>query len=699
MLALTAFTTALVAGLPSTAAATSVDLLNQANVQLDGAATGERSGSSVAGAGDVNGDGRPDVIIGGYGASNNTRAISGSSYVIYGQAGNTNIDLASLTTAQGFRIDGAAADDHSGTSVAGAGDVNGDGRDDVIIGSPYADNNTRDNSGSSYVIYGEPTNSTIDLSSLTAAQGFRIDGAARDDHSGTSVAGAGDVNGDGRAGVIIGAPPAGNGLGSSYVVYGQPANTNIDLGSLTTAQGFQIDGEAGGFGSGYSVAGAGDVNGDGRDDVIIGAYRSDKSRTLAGSSYVIYGQAANTNVDLASLTTAQGFRIDGASAFDQSGSSVAGAGDVNGDGRADVIIGSPYADNNTGDDSGSSYVIYGEPANSTIDLSSLTAAQGFRIDGAARDDHSGYSVAGAGDVNGDGRADLLLGAHFANNNSRVISGSTYVIYGEPTNSVVDLSSVTSAQGFRIDGAGGSDQSGIAVAGAGDINGDGRDDVLIGAYGASKNSRPSSGSSYVVYPTFLPKIAYDAPLTAMTGQPFSLSPTTLRSTGPRTITVSPPLPAGLSLDPATGVISGTPTTPGSSSHEVTLTDSLGTTAARITIGVVNPTGATGASGATGATGPAGTSYQPSATRGSEVTCSLQRTRPGKRRLSCRVVLTSEISTRIRWRLTRGGRAWAHGTVSASKGIAFIRISGVNRLPDGTYRLHLKGRPAATRVVIR
>ena len=201
-----------------------------------------------------------------------------------------------LLTQANITIDGAAADEWSGSSVAGAGDVNGDRKADVIIGAPSADNNSRNYSGSSYVVYGSATPSNVDLNSLGAA-GFRIDGAAKNDRSGTSVAGAGDINGDTFDDVIIGAPgadPNGSTSGSSYVVYGSATPSNVDLNTLGAA-GFRIDGAAASDNSGYSVAGAGDINGDGGDDVIIGAPDADNnSRSNSGSSYVVYGSATTT---------------------------------------------------------------------------------------------------------------------------------------------------------------------------------------------------------------------------------------------------------------------------------------------------------------------------------------------------------------------------------------------------------------------
>jgi hypothetical protein len=315
-------------------------------VVIQGVNAGDESGYSVSGAGDVNGDGIADVIIGAFNANNE----AGTSYVVYGSKTlGTTINLAALNATQGVAIQGAAAGDEAGWSVSGAGDVNGDGIADVIIGAP----DTNNFEGSSYVVYGSKTlGTTINLAALNATQGVVIQGAAAGDEAGFSVSGAGDVNGDGIADVIIGAPGTNNQAGSSYVVYGSNTlGTTINLAALNATQGVVIQGAAAGDESGYSVSGAGDVNGDGIADVIIGAPGTD-------SSYVVYGsKTLGTTINLAALNATQGVVIQGTGGSD-SGNSVSGAVDVNGDGIADVIIGATNTNNNAG----TSYVVYGEPA-------------------------------------------------------------------------------------------------------------------------------------------------------------------------------------------------------------------------------------------------------------------------------------------------------------------------------------------------
>lgn len=587
-----------------------VDLLTQANVTLSGAAAGDTSGFSVASAGDVNGDGFADVVVGAFDADPRGRTDAGSSYVVYGQASPRDIDLASLGSA-GFRIDGAAPGDLSGYAVASAGDINGDGRADVIVGAPWADPGApaRTRAGTSYVIYGQALHADVDLASL-GSSGFRIDGALASDQSGTSVASAGDMNGDGLADVMVGAPNASprarSGAGSTYAIYGHVAPSNVDLGSLGS-RGFRIDGAAGGDHSGSSVAPAGDVNGDSRPDIIVGAPDASPgspSRTGAGSSYVIYGAPTRTSVDLGSVSFPLiGFRIDGAEGGDNSGFSVSSAGDMNGDGRADVIVGAPFASPSSRNHAGSSYVIYGQPIQAFVDLAAPLGRGAFQIDGAASDDGAGVSVASAGDVNGDGRADVIIGAYRASPLARTNAGSSYVIYGESAQMSVDLAMPLGSGAITIDGATAGDFSGRSVAAAGDVNGDGRSDLIVGAREASPSSRTGAGSSYVLYGFGAPSVSYPAALAGTVGTPMASATPVVGRTGTAAFAVSPALPAGLAINTATGVISGTPTSASTGTYTVTMTDLSGTASTAVTATVaVAPAPAHGPTAASGTSPP-------------------------------------------------------------------------------------------------
>ena len=229
-----------------------------------------------------------------------------------------NFELSSLSTNQaaGFKINGEVANDHSGFSVGGAGDINGDGFDDLIIGAFYADPNGINFAGASYVVFGQSKSfgTVLELNSLNGSNGFKINGEASYDFSGHSVSGAGDINGDGLGDLIIGAfgaDPNGNNSGACYVVFGQSNSfgTVLELNSLNGSNGFKINGETLLDHSGYSVSAISDINGDGFSDLIIGAFGADPNGiNLAGASYIVFGldyTLPNITSSLTAVTTVE----------------------------------------------------------------------------------------------------------------------------------------------------------------------------------------------------------------------------------------------------------------------------------------------------------------------------------------------------------------------------------------------------------
>ena len=250
---------------------------------------------------------------------------------------------------------------------------------------------------------------------------------------------------------------------------------------------------------GNSVAAAGDINGDGFDDLIVGAPAANQN----GEAYVVFGKASGfaPTLSLASLNGANGFRIVGATPGEQLGGSVSGAGDVNSDGIADVIVGASEASPN-GSFSGAAYVVFGKASGfpASFNVSNLNGSNGFRIAGESSGNRAGNAVSRAGDVNGDGIADVIVGASEASPNGAAAAGAAYVIFGKAGGGLpatLNVSSLNGTNGFKLSGAAAGDRAGFSVSGVGDINGDKIADLVVGAMRADPNGG-DSGAAYVVF---------------------------------------------------------------------------------------------------------------------------------------------------------------------------------------------------------
>ncbi|MBX7042051.1 MAG: FG-GAP-like repeat-containing protein [Ignavibacteria bacterium] len=390
----------------------------------------ERFGWSVESSGDVNGDSYSDIVIGALGHSMQV----GEAYIYHGGS--------SLDNSPDVTLSGENFSYQFGGSIASSGDINNDGFDDVIIGEAsfnYYSDNFR---GRISLFYGG--------SSMDNVADRIIYGENQNDRFGYSVSGAGDVDGDGVAEFLAGAPLNSNGFGgfqagTIYLFKGSETASDISDIVFNGSASEQF---------GYSVASARDFNADGFEDVIIGTPKSNANGTESGTASVYFGGVVwNKSPDIT---------ISGESAFDHFGTSVSYAGDVNQDLYDDIIVGAPENDA-AGTDAGRAYIYFGGPsADGVADLI---------LNGESSGDRFGFSVSTSGNVNGDLSADVIVGAPFSNAGGNQ-AGRSYIYYGGASmNSVADV-----VLTFNVPGA----WFGICCSSAGDVNGDQYYDVIVGA---------------------------------------------------------------------------------------------------------------------------------------------------------------------------------------------------------------------------
>jgi hypothetical protein len=414
---------------------------------------GASFGASVATAGDVNGDGYADAIVGAV-TYDNGQTDEGRVFVYLGSPSGL-----SLTAAWSAESNQASA--LFGVSVSTAGDVNGDGFGDVVVGARQYDNGQADE-GRAFVYLGSATG----LAAVAAWTAESDQGAA---NFGRSVSTAGDVNGDGYSDVIVGAYTYDNGQadeGRAYVYLGSAVG-------LSGIPAWTVESDQANAQFGITVATAGDVNGDGYADVIVGSYLYDNGQADEGRAFIYYGSATG-------LATTPAWTGETNEASAQFGWSVATAGDVNGDGFSDVIVGANLSDNGQADE-GRTYLYFGA-------ASGLTSNENWAVDSNQSLGRIGWSVASAGDVNGDGYDDVVAGATGYYNGL----GAALVYLGSPTGPGVIPDAILD-ENLGLPGGGGVANFGRSVAAAGDVNGDGYGDVIVGGFGGFNSV---GGKAYV-----------------------------------------------------------------------------------------------------------------------------------------------------------------------------------------------------------
>jgi hypothetical protein len=446
-----------------------------------GEAAGDYLGTAVSSACDVDGDGLGDLLVGAP-HSDDGGSGAGKAYLILGSSLGTTVEI-DLSLADHSFV-GENIDDDAGISVSCAGDVDGDGLDDILVGAKKNDDGGSA-AGKAYLVLGASLGSSPEIDLSLADYSFV--GEASGDNSGVDVSSAGDVDGDGLDDILVGASTndgGGSDSGRAYVVLGSSLGISPEI-DLSDADHSFVGENAGDY-AGFAVSTAGDVDGDGLDDILVGAYGNDDGGSFAGKAYLVLGSSLLAGTQGIDLSLADHSFV-GESAMDYLGVAISSAGDVDGDGLDDILVGARH----NGVGIGKAYLILGASLGTTAEIDLSLADHSFV--GENIGDLAGWSVSSAGDVDGDGLGDLLVGAPH-NNDGGSFAGKVYLIFGASLGGAAEIDLSLADRSFMGENA--EDYVGRSISSAGDVDGDGLDDILVGAYG-SDDGGSYAGKAYLI----------------------------------------------------------------------------------------------------------------------------------------------------------------------------------------------------------
>lgn len=435
--------------------------------------SGDWVGKSMAANGDVDGDGLSDVLIGAF-QNDESGAGAGKAYLMT----STHFSLGNTSLSEGVHFWGENAGNCAGASVSFVDDLDGDTLSEVLISSPCANR--------VYLFLAKNIQTEHQLEEAD----YIFIGPESEDYLGWSIAGVGDVNGDQRGDFLIGADAAdaqGESTGNAFLIMQtiETENAPIDISEVAT----KFIGLEEGENTGNAVAAAGDIDGDGLDDILIGAKSSIEGGEQSGKAYLVL--AADVQTSGPQTLGNQDYQFIGQS-YDDAGDSVAAGGDIDGDGKGDILIGAPnttYAQQ----EKGRVYVIFGDSISPYQSLSEASAV----VEGLFARDHTGYAVSSAGDIDGDQHSEILIGSPSLFNHDH--GGAAYILDGNSLSNggrfhLVDAKWVLDSEHIGA-------QLGYSVTLGGDIDGDDYIDLLVGAPRYSQQ-KENCGGIYLVSPSAL-----------------------------------------------------------------------------------------------------------------------------------------------------------------------------------------------------